>query len=57
MDEERLPQKILEWCPPGGRGKGRPENFWMHNVTTRMREKGINNMDWVDREEWNRKIK
>ena len=23
MDEERLPRKILEWCPPGK--KGRPK--------------------------------
>ena len=24
---------------------------------TGMREKGINNMEWIDREEWRRKIK
>ena len=53
MDEERLPRKILEWCPPGRRRrrKGRPQNSWMQEVTTGMREKGINNMEWVDREE------
>ena len=29
----------------------------MKEVIARMREKGINNMEWVDREEWRRKIK
>ena len=29
----------------------------MEEVTTGMREKGINNMEWIDREEWRRKIK
>ena len=29
----------------------------MQEGTTGMREKGINNMKWVDREEWRRKIK
>ena len=57
IDEERLPRKILEWCPLGKRRKGRPRKSWMQGVTTGMREKGINNMEWVDREEWRRKIK
>jgi hypothetical protein len=29
------------------------EKKWMHG----MREKGINNMEWIDREEWRTKIK
>ena len=29
----------------------------MQEVTTGMKEKRINNMEWVDREEWKRKIK
>ena len=28
----------------------------MQKVTTGMREKGINNMDWINREEWRRKV-
>ena len=48
MDEERLPQKILTWCPSGRRRKGRPRNSWMPKVTTEMREKGINSMEWID---------
>ena len=49
MDEERLLRKILEWCP-SGRRKGRPRNWWMQELTTGMREMGINNVEWVDRE-------
>ena len=29
----------------------------MQEVTTGMREKGTNNMKWIDREEWRRKLK
>ena len=39
------------------RRNGRPRISWMHEVTTGMTEKGINNMEWIDREEWRRIIK
>ena len=39
------------------RKKGIPRNSWIQEVTTEMREKGIKNLKWVDREEWRRKIK
>ena len=39
------------------RRKGRHRNSWMQEITTGMREKGIDNMEWVDREKWRRKIK
>jgi len=42
MNEESLPQKKI---------KGRPRNLWMQEVTTGIREKGINNMEWIDRGE------
>ena len=29
----------------------------MQELTTEMREKGINSMEWIDREEWIIKIK
>ena len=57
MDEERLLQTILESCPPERRRKRRPQNSWILEVTTGMREKGMNNMKLIDREEWRRKIK
>ena len=28
----------------------------LQDETTGMREKGINNMGWIDREEWRKKI-
>ena len=40
MDEERLPRKMLEWCPPGRRRRERPRNSWMQEVATGMRERG-----------------
>ena len=40
MDQEKLPRRILEWCPPGRRRKGRPRNSWMQEVTSGMRESG-----------------
>jgi hypothetical protein len=39
------------------RRKGKSRNSWIQEVTTGMREKGINNMEWIDREDWRRKIK
>ena len=37
--------------------RGDLEILWLHKLTTGMREKGLNNMEWIDREEWRRKIK
>ena len=53
LNKERLPRKILKWCLPRRTRKGRPRNSWMQEVTTEMRS----DMEWVDREEWRRKIK
>ena len=50
MDQERLPRRILEWCPTGRQRKGRLQNSWMQQVTTGMRERGIGHLEWVDRE-------
>ena len=41
----------------GRRRKGKSRNSWMQEVTTGMRERGINNLEWVNREGWRRKIK
>ena len=55
MEEERLPRNSSEWCPPERRGT--PQNPWMQEDTTGMRERETDNLEWVDREEWRRKIK
>ena len=57
MDEERSPRKIVDWCPPGRRKKGKPRKSWIQEVTTVMREKGVNNIECIDREECTRRIK
>ena len=44
-------------CLPGRRRKERSRVSWMQKMTTGMRGKRINNKEWVDREEWKRKIK
>ena len=49
MDQERLPRRILESCPPGERIKQRPRNSWMQEVKTGMRERGIGDLERVDR--------
>ena len=35
--------------------KGKPRNSWMLEVTTGKREKEINRMEWINREEWRKK--
>ena len=56
MDQERLPRRILEWCPAGRRRNERPRSSWMQGVTTGMREREIGDLEWVDREWWGKKI-
>ena len=46
-EERLLPQKMLEWCPPGRKRNGRPRNSRMQEVTG-MREKGIN-IEWAEK--------
>ena len=48
---------MLEFCPFRRRRKGRSQNSWILEVTTRMREKGIDNMKWTDKKKLRRKIK
>ena len=42
----------MEWYPLERRGKLRPRNSRIQEVTTERREKGIKNMEWIEREEW-----
>ena len=37
--------------------KERLQNSWIQEVTSGIREIGIDSMEWIDREEWRRKIK
>ena len=51
-----LLRRFLEWCPPGRRRKGRSRNSWVQEDTTGMRERGIDDLEWVDKEGWRKKI-
>ena len=54
MNKKRLPKK---WNGVNLEEEEEKEKkLWMQKVTTGMREKGIKNMEWIDREEWGRKI-
>jgi len=49
---------IPEDCPPAqARKKKKRKTSKFVKLTAGMREKGINNMEWIGREEWRRKIK
>ena len=49
MNLERLLRKIVEWYPCGRRRRiiERPQNMWIQEVATKMREKGINSKEWI----------
>ncbi|PSN54669.1 hypothetical protein C0J52_01054 [Blattella germanica] len=54
MMEDRLPKKIFEWQPMGRRKRGRPNILitWTEGILKTMRERGLQEGDWKDREEW-----
>ena len=45
IDQECLPRRILEWCPPGRRRKAKSRNSWMQEVTTGIRKRGIDDLE------------
>ena len=52
MMEDRLPKKIYEWQPTGRRKRGRPNITWTEGLLKTMRERGLQEGDWEDREDW-----
>ncbi|PSN58135.1 hypothetical protein C0J52_01020 [Blattella germanica] len=52
MREDRLPKKIFEWQPMGRRKRGRPNITWTEGILKTTRERGIQEGDWEDGEEW-----
>ena len=54
--EESLP-KNLELCLPARERKGRSRNSWVREVADGVKEKRTEKMEWIEREEWRRKIK
>ncbi|PSN52553.1 hypothetical protein C0J52_08963 [Blattella germanica] len=52
MREDRLLKKISEWQLMGSRKRGRPNITWTEGILKTMRERGLQEGDWEDREEW-----
>lgn len=56
MTEKRFPKQIMEGCPHGERGRGRPRLQWMDNVKVDLRSLGVR--PWrgtaEDRSKWRR---
>ena len=48
-ERTKLPQKNF--------GMKRPRNPQIQEGTTGIRDKGMNNMEWIDGEEWGRNVK
>jgi hypothetical protein len=56
MEEGRLPKGVLEWRPSGRRKRGRPKLTWVEGIRGMMGEKGLQEEDWTDRNNWRKKI-
>ena len=58
MNEEWLPRKTLEWCPPRKKEERETLKFVDAGVYSRNeRERGIDDLEWVNKEGWREKIK
>jgi hypothetical protein len=55
VEEGRLPKGVLEWRPSGGRKTGRPKLTWVEGIKGMMGEKGLQEEDWTDIDNWRRK--
>jgi hypothetical protein len=55
-NEWRLPKRVLEWRPSGKRKRGRPKLTWAEGIRGMIAEKGLQEEDWTDRNNWKRKI-
>jgi hypothetical protein len=50
------PKGELEWRPSGRRKRGRPKLTWAEGIRGMMAEKGLQEEDWTDRNNWRKKI-
>ena len=57
MEEGRLPKKVIKWSPPGRRKRGRPKATWAEGIRELLREKGLIEEDWNDRDKWKKNIR
>lgn len=40
------------WTPTGRRKRGRPRRSWAEGIREQIRERGLNEDQWINREEW-----
>ncbi|XP_057670224.1 uncharacterized protein LOC130902259 [Diorhabda carinulata] len=52
MPEDRIPKQILNWAPQGRRKRGRPRLSWREGIEKDIRERGLEEDLWEDREKW-----
>ena len=52
MQEERLPNLIMEWIPEERRKRGRPRKTWMEGVQAAMEARNLETDQWLNRMEW-----
>ena len=57
MSEERIPKKMTEWWPPDRLKRGRPTTTWIQEIKTTMRERRLEEGQWVNREDWRESLK
>ena len=49
--------RSLEWVPNGRKRGGRPKKIWIEGIMNLMKERGLQDGDWEDRDEWRKRIK
>ena len=52
MQDERLPNLIMEWIPGETRKRGRPRKMWMEGVRAAMKTRHLEADQWLNRKEW-----
>ena len=50
--EDRLPVRSLEWVPNGRKRRGTPKKTWIEGIMNLIKDRGLQDGDWEDREEW-----
>jgi len=55
MEEGTLPKEVMKWSQPGRRKRGRPILTWAEGIRGLLREKGLMEEDWNDRDNWRKK--
>lgn len=44
--------QIMQWKSEGRRKRGRPSRSWISGVYKQIKDRGLEDTDWNDRESW-----